>query len=354
MIRIGGASTVHVKGIKRYQKKGVWYTYHRASGTKLERPFGTAAFFEELAKIEEGWKAKQETGAKPGTLGMAIAVYKEKSARYQDLAPRSKDDYGKIFDYLKPLHDMPLGKIDSPFIAKLRDDTNMARKRRFANYVLSVLGVVMAYAREQGHIKGDNPVHGVQKIARPRGMPKANRPWSAIEREVILQSAPGYLQVPIALGMFCGMREGDVVKLPRNARQDGWIKWETNKAGTTAEWPVHPRLAAILDRNRGDTMTMCANSMGQPWRSGNSFRSAFFKLVAKLNADGRVRAGITFHGLRHTVGDLLKEAGFSDEDIAVALGHRTTRMARHYSEGASRRRRMGGVVALFDPLGRKE
>lgn len=344
------STTVRVKGIKRFLKGGRWYCYHRKSGRQLKEPFGTAAFFAELAAAEEAWKGRDQ--ATPGTLGAAILLYRQAPA-FTDLAPRTRADYNRVFDYLKPLETMPLAKVSSAFVAKLRDQTYAKRKRRFANYVVSVLGSIFAFAREYG-LAADNPAKGVRPVKRPAGLAKANRPWLPKERQAVLDAAPPYLKVPIALGMFTGMREGDVIRLPRNARQaDGWLVWKTGKAGTDAEWPVHPQLARILDAGAGDAVTMCVHSKGRPWKDENAFRSAFFKLVRRLERDAVVRPGLTFHGLRHSVGALLKEAGFSDEDIAVALGQKTTRMARHYSEGAKRRTRMRAVVRRFDPLARR-
>jgi hypothetical protein len=44
---------VRIKGIKRFwhRKSGIWYSYHRATGTRLEPPnaFGSPEFFTALA-----------------------------------------------------------------------------------------------------------------------------------------------------------------------------------------------------------------------------------------------------------------------------------------------------------------
>lgn len=348
-MRVTG-TTVRVKGVKRYRSKGRWFCYHRASGIRLKSPFGTPAFFAELARVEEAWAATGGAKARPGSLGAAIASYR-RSPAFTELAPRTRADYQLVFDYLADLDPMPLARIDTAFVARLRDKTYKLRKRRFANYVVSVLGSVLRHGAEYGLVAG-NPAKGVKKIARPKNMAKANRAWSAAERSTVLDAAPPYLQVPIALGMFTGMREGDVLRLPRNARaDDGWLVVKTAKAGTDLAWPVHSRLAEILDGAPAhDAVTMCVNSRGRPWKSASAFRSAFFKLIRRLEGKAAVRDGLTFHGLRHTVGKLLKEDGASDEDIAVALGQKTVAMARHYSEEADKRTRMTAVVKTFDPL----
>ncbi|MGA7253124.1 MAG: tyrosine-type recombinase/integrase, partial [Pseudolabrys sp.] len=74
---------------------------------------------------------------------------------------------------------------------------------------------------------------------------------------------------------------------------------------------------------------------------------------AKLTADGNVGAGLTFHGLRHTVGTVLVEAGCDIDTVRRWLGQKTLAMAIHYSETADTSRRMKDVLKRFDPLGTK-
>ncbi len=344
------STVARVKGVKRYKRKGEWYCYHRASGTRLKEPFGTPAFFGELSAAERRWKERGGAAAMPGTLGMAILSYRASPA-FTDLAPRTQADYQKVLDYLAPMDKMPLVKIDTAWVAKLRDKTYKKRKRRFANYVISVLGSVFRHCKEYGLVDS-NPTLGVSKIKRPHSMPKANRPWTLQERQIVLAHASPWLKPAIALGMLAGLREGDIIKLPKNVRQsDGWLVRKTKKSGTVLQWPIIPALAEILDAApEHDALTLVANSFGRPWKNENSFRSAFFKLIQRLERKNLVEKGLTFHGLKHTVGKLLKEGGASDEDIAIALGHKTVAMARHYSSEADNRIRMEAVVKSFNPL----
>ncbi|MGA7518550.1 MAG: tyrosine-type recombinase/integrase, partial [Pseudolabrys sp.] len=68
---------------------------------------------------------------------------------------------------------------------------------------------------------------------------------------------------------------------------------------------------------------------------------------------GNVGAGLTFHGLRHTVGTVLVEAGCDIDTVRRWLGQKTLAMAIHYSETADTSRRMKDVLKRFDPLGTK-
>ena len=96
-----------------------------------------------------------------------------------------------------------------------------------------------------------------------------------------------------------------------------------------------------------DAITVCANSRGVPW-TYNGFSTNWDKIKKKLEEAGKVQAGLTLKGLRHTVGSILAEIGYDDRTIADMLGQETEVMARRYSKRANRTRKMDGVVTNFD------
>src|SRR5262245_15319997 len=123
---------VRVKGVKRFQDRhGKWRCYHRKTGLPIKAEFGTGEFFADLARLE--WLAVQVGEPRPGSLGMLIAEYRANAA-FTGLALRTRADYQRIFDYLKPIADTPLSKFDRPLIVRIRDKAS-SHGRRFANYV---------------------------------------------------------------------------------------------------------------------------------------------------------------------------------------------------------------------------
>jgi len=342
-------TVVRVKGLKRYRAKGRWYAYHRKSGIRLKTEFGTGAFFAELAEIERKLKSEQ---ALPGTLGLLLSAYRGAPV-YANLAASTRRSYAHIMNLVKPLQDMPLVELTPPFIAQLRDRIAENHGRRQANYVMAVISVACEYGREQGLLR-DNPVKGVKRIRRPRGAPKANRPWTEEERRTVLAEVPKQLRVPIALAMFTGLRKGDVLSLTKSAIKDGQIWRRIGKTGQEISVPIHPDLADLLaSAPRHDAVTIAATTNGTPWTE-SGFNSTFIKAITKLSRNGRVGLGLTFHGLRHTVGTLLIEAGYDIDTVRRWLGQKTLAMAIHYSESADTSKRMLGVMKKFDPLGSKK
>ena len=342
-------TVVRIKGLKRYRSKGQWFTYHRKTGIRLMEEFGTGAFMAELAAIERKQKGIETV---PGTLGMLLEAYRSSPA-FTDLAPATKYGYGRMMNLLKPLHDMPLTELTPQFIAGLRDKMVKQHGRRHANYVLSVISVACEFGREQG-IVSENPVRGIKRARRARGTPQANRPWTQAERRVVLEAVPSQLRIAIALAMFTGLRKGDVLSLTKSAIRDGRIWRRTNKTGHELSLPIHPDLEKLLSTApRHDAITIVATTNGTPWTE-SGFNSSFIKAIAKLQREGRVGDGLTFHGLRHTCGTLLIEAGFDIDTVRRWLGQKTLAMAILYSQTADTSERMREINERFDPLGSKK
>jgi integrase len=334
-----------VPGVKVYRSGKKRYAYHRKTGKRIRAPFGTSAFVAEVERIERGEK---EPRAVPGTLGILIERYRG-SPEFAALAPRTQADYQKVFDYLKPLAVDLLDDINAAYVLDVRDAAFVAHKRRFANYVLAVLRLMLKWGAARDLV-ALNAAAAVPKLRRPRDAPKANRAWTDAECETVLAETQGGVRVIFALGMFAGMREGDAVRAQRSWYDGAWLRWSQGKTGNVVELPADVRLKAILDAAiaaRGGTVTpiyLAVGRRGQPYTE-NGFRTMFFRLVRRLEKEGRVGPDLTFHGLRHTAGKVLGDLGTDLRTIAALLGHKTEAMAAHYSQEADRRRRAAAAVS---------
>ncbi len=232
---------VRVKGIQRFKhsQSGIWYTYHRKTGTRIHAEFGSAEFFEELAAIERRVK---RVATRPGSIGMVIEQYKQSSA-WAGLASPTRTSYQRAFEVLKPLADMPLVEIDRPFIVALREEKVFPKRGRWmANYVVTVLSLLFEYAIDRGWMKA-NPADGIKRIKREKTLGRANRPWSEEECRIVLERAPPHLKVPIALAMCAGFRKADVLTVTKAALRDGAISVTTSKRQvpvvvSTLCWPM--------------------------------------------------------------------------------------------------------------------
>jgi integrase len=343
---------ITVPGVKLYWRRGKPYAYHRNTGVRLRSAIGSAEFVAEVELLNTIPRAAdQRTG--DGTLGALIEAYRE-GPEFAALAQRTRSDYQRIFDYLKPLRDDALADMKAADILEIRDAAFRAHKRRFANYVVAVLRLTLKWGAARDMI-AVNPAAQVEKIRRPRSTPKANRPWDDDEREAVLAAATGGLRVVVGLGMFAALREGDAIRATRLIYDGAWLRWTQGKTSELVELPVDPRLKLILDAALADragspvpAITLAFGARGRPYTL-DGFRTMFFRLIRRLEEAGKVRPGLTFHGLRHTAGRTLAERGAEPRMIAAMLGHRTLAMAAHYSDEANRKKLAKAAVAKLRP-----
>src|SRR6185437_1197469 len=200
---------IRLPGVKRVKSKGHVYHYHRATMTRLPGIPGSAEFLTALADAEAKHNAARATKPLPGTLGGLIAAYRA-SPEFTELAPRTRLDYQKVFDYLKPIGTLALVQIDGPYLYKVRDKAFAKKKRRFANYCVQVLSRLFNWGKRRGLAPG-NPAADVEPVRRPRDAKPVNRPWTDNEIATVLAAASPELKVAIALGAYLGLREGDAL-----------------------------------------------------------------------------------------------------------------------------------------------
>ena len=289
-----------------------------------------------------------------------------RSPEFRQLRDVTRKDYNRVLDWTQLYlpHSDP-AVLEVRHIYALRDLAFEMHKRRFANYVVQVVRLLLRWGRERGHLE-KNVAEGIKSLKRPPG-PRANRPWSDEEREAVLTAAPIELRAVIALGMYAGLREADACSLGRDAYDGERIKVVAAKNQEYLVIRVHFRLRAVLDDaalarftkrqkrirrytwQRPDPETLAVTSRGNAWTTAG-FRASFFKLIRKLQADGRVEPGLTFHGLRHTLGKLVMEAGGAKEDIGLILGDRSMAMATYYSREHDKIGRTDAIVRLLEAV----
>jgi integrase len=241
--------------------------------------------------------------------------------------------------------------IDQPRVIRIRDKAYKKRKRRFANYVIQVLSLLFTWGIPRRYL-AINPALGVPKIRRPRTAKKVNRAWTVEEVWTVLDAATGGLKRAIALGAFGVCREGDAIRFARHSYNGREIRFTARKNGEEIWMPAPAPLRRILNEAPEKGILLTANRWGKPYTE-SGFRASFFKLVRKLEGQEKVQPGLTFHGLRHTGGKLLREAGMSDADIQAMLGDRSPAMARHYSDEADKTiRRRAAIVKLERAMNR--
>lgn len=329
-------------GVKSVKSKGTTYLYHRATATRIRAAYGTPEFTRELDALDAkaGLPKRPSLGGK--TLGDLIEAYRA-GPQFAALAPRTRADYQHKFDYLLPIAMMPLIDLTRGELMRIRDKAHKARKFHFANYLITTLRLLLQWGVARDWLTF-NPAQEIERIERPKQLGKfPHRSWSEAEQIAVLAAAQGGIRTAVGLGMFAAMREGDAISVTWGAAAaQGWLSWEQRKTKEMAYWPVEGDLAFILDEARRaaggnplPTRTIVVNRAGQPY-TGNGFRILFFRLLKRLERDGIIAPGLTFHGLRHTAGKELVEKGGTTAEVQTRLGHKTMAMAELYSKEFNR------------------
>ena len=94
-----------------------------------------------------------------------IAAYRAHNA-FTGLAQRTRENYQRIFDYLKPIDGTALFKFNRPLVVQIRDKA-FKRGRRFANYVKAVLSIIFGWGVERDYLKF-NAAEKVKNIRQPK------------------------------------------------------------------------------------------------------------------------------------------------------------------------------------------
>jgi integrase len=342
-----------VRGVNRVRKpSGAVYYYHRASGRRIDAAWGTAEFAAKLAQVEREWKSgRDKSRAIKGTFGALVEAYR-KSPEFAALSAETRSDYNDYLDWLAPMADVDVQEIDTSSLIELRDKFAGRRSWSTANRMITVLSLLCTWGAPRRLIDS-NPAQDVPRLRRPRDLAKANRPWTPRELAVVLERASPEIAAAVALGAFTAMRQKDVLRLSWSAYDGRAISYRQSKTGSEVWVPAHRHLKAMLDAlpRRATTIVATIPRGGQKLSrsyTGDGFRTNFFKLMKKLESEGLIGAGLTFHGLRHTAATYLSDAGCDPATIQAVTGHASVKTLEIYTARADRRRRAATAIAALE------
>lgn len=334
------------------------YWYHRATGKRLQHEPTTAEGFLEAARLDGLVKTAAAVTAPPSGSYAALWLEYRASPSWRALRPRTRSDYQAVRDWLGDAADATLRSFTRGAIVGLRDKATMERGRRFGNYVVQVLRLTFGWALEREKIP-INPASGVKMVPRPANAPNVNRAWTPLEIAAYMAEAPHHLQVPVAIALCVGLRQGDALRLTWAAYAGDEIIWTHSKNAEPIRVPVDGLLEFVLAdaaTSRADIGPIAVNSAGEAW-SQSGFRASFFKLIRKLERAGKLAPGCTFHGLRHTIGAIARDANESESRVAAAVGDRSPAMAATYGRDADSARArseiLGAIQQQFANIERK-
>ena len=163
----------------------------------------------------------------------------------------------------------------------------------------------------------------------------------------------GGLRKAIAVAYFTGMRKKDVVEALADDRADGRIERLSSKPGVSITVFETKRLSAILDdpdSKEGDALVRTQRGTAY---TRDGLDTMFHRLKTKLVEEGLIRRGLTFHGLRKSLGKDAADLGFSENDIAGALGQTSPASARSYTVEHGQREAAKKIIGALERDGKR-
>lgn len=314
--------------VERITAKGHVYWYVKVKGRRLGRlpgEYGTPEWLEAYAQIMRGVVQTRERGSPAyGSVRWLINEYKASKA-FTKLAAATRESYDRNLERLEPLAHFPAVDVKRAHIRRLRDAmADTPRKQHLFSQVCSRL---FSWGISERDLEMTNPA---AKMKREEAA-ESYVPWSEAEMQAFEDSKPpaGVLTAYM-LARYSGARRSDLAALRRSSYDGAAIQIPGTKTDTPVTVPAHPRLKAHLD-SLPATLYLITDEHGRPYKANT---------LSKIMREHLDRIGLThltLHGLRHTAGQALAEAGCSPHEIAAVLGHRTLQMVQLYTKKANQR-----------------
>jgi integrase len=339
---------------------GETYLYLRKRGLPHLRLHSAPGSPELTAEVAALLRLLEPARIAPNTLAAALREYELRDPNFANLASSTKYEYRLILKELdEDFGALALAAIDAGRVQALRN-LWAPRGHRAANVRLQVLKNVLKPAFVARGLERD-PFAMVAQVRRPHDAPEPHVIWPAEAVEVVFKAAVAEqrfgLARAVAIARYAGARRGDLVRLPRTARQEGGrFVFLSGKRKVRVDAPEDPELTRLLDatpdaqplspwqaaedRRRGVVRlaptTLVYNRSGRPY-SEDGLGLELSKLVARLAKAGRLpHANFDWHGLRHTRGVEAALAGCTDAQGAALMGHASPHAFAVYRRQAER------------------
>jgi integrase len=332
---------VKLEGLNIVCPRGKWYVYHRDTGKPLVKGFvGTR---DELLRSMESvdfltaynaLKKRDLTKTYPdGTLGALIQWFENDCPKFIALSDATKKDYRAAFLYLAPSWPAPLDLFTQPELYDLRDRCSKEKWPRFADKMVAALSSMFSQAVKRGKMPM-NPAMGIDKATKANK--NANREWAAWEVKAAMDAAPRHIKTPMILARYAGFRGQTIAALKWSEYQDDasfgkCFRVITRKNGEAVWIPATTEVQTHLGSLDKTALKIATKDSGLPWDTEVQMQTEVSHFFRGLEADGKIGAGTTLHGLRVTYAAALRREGVGTGDVAAALGDKSERMGAHYT-----------------------
>jgi integrase len=327
-------SIISRKGIRKgpHGKPRISYGYRFHFRNKLYKKFvgHTRALAVEAEKRERARLELQVWEGQYGPLKPTLTTWAEGLERYKVAKHAKRSLQWDLYhfawwtDYFKAQKITYLQEISPEVIdrAKVALDAAGKTPATIQRY-LSDLRTLCNLAIKRWKLLRENPVTAVDW---PKARTKTFPIPTAAEIRHLLERCDPVLTPIVLVGIYTGLREGDVMRLTAEDLQErpGWIKGYGSKGGALVWLPITPDLQAALDGLGVIAGRLFRRPDGTPFRLFPRDRWNTVRAAAGLPT-------LRFHDLRHAVGQMLAEANVPQRTIQVYLGHADGRVTERYT-----------------------
>ena len=258
---------------------------------------------------------------------------------FMALKPKTQRDYGRMLDLFAPIDRHPAEEIRKPHIRELRKA--LAGKQRTQKLFTQVASALFNFGIDNDFCSS-NPAARMKRLGRVQSY----LPWSEEQCDAFEAARPARpLVTAYMIARYAGQRRGDILRMARSCYSGGMIEVRQEKTDQPLIIPAHQRLKAHLDQLPVDSLLFVVDESGQP------FNETTFSKDFRRALDAAGLTELHFHGLRHTAGTVMAEAGCSEHEIKAILGHRTLQMVENYTKRANQKRLAKSAIARVEGTG---
>ena len=200
--------------VQRKTVKGRAYYYFRWKDVYRRLPDNPAseAFRAEYARALASISPEIERASLAVRSALCCRDYKG-TPEWLALAPKTKADYARVLDHLRPIGDFQADNVRRQHVIGLRNKlTNRRTQDLFVAAVTRMFGIGM----DLGYTDR-NPAARIGRLNEPESF----EPWSLAARQKFEASdPPEWMRTAYMLALWTAQREGDILRLSR-ARFDG-------------------------------------------------------------------------------------------------------------------------------------
>jgi len=297
-----------------------YYYYHRDTGTRLDGNPGSAEFIASYAEAE-----KKRLERHVGLCAGLIRAYLTSPDFVNLLAPSTQKEYRRLLTAIEAkFGTVPIAAMADPRFAgdalEWRDEIATTKPREADNRMI-VFGRLLSWGKKRHKISA-NVLEGYERIYRTD---RSDKIWLPEHIAAMQQVANPELWPVFLGGLYTGLRQGDLRKLPWSAYDGQAITWNITKrrkgsAGVKLRIPCTNALRSLLDSLPRRGPLIFTTTTGRAWQKRYLARQ--FEVARARAGEGLPEiADLHFHDLRGTAITMLAEAGATVPEIAAITGH---------------------------------